>query len=175
MSATHGLTAWEISQSVTQSLAAAARNDVEGVDRAMAPLFRDDACDWDWFTWTIGMVAVSTNGAPRTPGLEAVPEIVMINEDTGERKIIPVDEAPPEFPKAVIVVLRLSAYYLNGQRREAWELWRQLLQDETARAMARKDLGEIEGDDEPSLIGSVLRTALEAATTAVKARVASLQ
>lgn len=174
MSASHGLTPADIQQSLEGTLRAAVKGDDDAVDAAMEPLFREDVCRWDWFSWTIGMIAVATKGVPHGPGQTAIP-FAMVKEN-GEMKAIPVDELPdlPEM-RGAVTVLRLTAMYLNDERDEARALWDRLVSDDLARVEAQEALGPIEGDSEPSAIAAAMLAALDAAVTRTRALLGSLQ
>ena len=164
MSETHGMTQEEIRLSMRDALAASLKGDPDGLAQAMSPLHGEDACLWDSFTWTMGMVAVPLRGLASGPGHDfyAVPIITMHDTVTGEHREFHVDDAPDDCPKSLIVVTKLGACWVNQDRDGAMKLWDECIEEDDAK-------GEPTEEDHDSLLGEIMTIALQRATDHIRA------
>ena len=168
MSGTHGRTLPEIEKAIRESIQAAVAADADGMDRAIEPILAEDACIWDAFTWTMGVIGVSLTGTPTGPGYHAVPLITVHDTETGETRECHVDDAPDDAPPGLVALMRLVAFYANGDREAAADLWEKLIQQEDEIGRAGEALGLPVEDQAPSILADIMTLALSHAAQTVK-------
>ena len=168
MAQDHGRTLEEIHESIRESLRAAVANDVEGIERAMEPILRDDACIWDAFSWTMGVIGVSLQGIPKGPNYHAVPMLVVHDTETGETKEVHADDAPADAPPGLVALMRLAAHYANDEREEAADLWGKLIDQEDEIGRAGEAMGLPVEDQAPSVLADIMTRALQSAAQTVR-------
>lgn len=166
MAKDHGMTYEAIQVSIRDALKAAVRQDQEAADAAMEPLFADDSCVWDSFSWTVGLIQVAVSRLGVRPGDFAIP-LVRLHLPDGSSREFHADDAPPECPPGLVALMRLQAHVLNDEREEAKDVWEAALKEDIATVEAGQALGLPAEDQAPSILADIMERALASAARTI--------